>query len=244
MPFMTDRPLTPREFLEECLAFKREHPVQSEFFSVFLAGRLTERQLRLWAKDMYHYIQPAIPALTAWLAHAPTLIERDTARLVARNLAGEMGFLREADHRDLYLRFLAALGIGEGEAKDHLPLASTIGATSVLGYFCRSSFEEGLGAFGLGVELQVPGRPGGAEVIARALRGYGIAKDAMEFFFIHIEAEEEHGGNAEAALAPFTRTREQQALVRRAFQWTVQANQGMQQGFDAYLERASGAPVG
>ena len=66
----------------------------------------------------------------------------------------------------------------------------------------------------------------------------------MEFFFIHIEAEEEHGENAEAALAPFTRTREQQALVRRAFQWTVQANQGMQQGFDAYLERASGAPVG
>ena len=126
--------------------------------------------------------------------------------------------------------------MSEGEAKDHLPLASTIGAASVLGYFCRSSFEEGLGAFGLGVELQVPGRPNGAEVIAKALRRYGIPQDAMEFYFIHIEAEEEHGSNAEAALAPFTQTREQQALVRRAFQWTVVAIQGMQRGFDEYLD--------
>jgi len=235
MPFMTDALLTPREFLDECLAFKRAHPVQSRFLSVFLEGELTETQLRLWAKDMYHYIQPAIPALTAWLAHAPTILERESARLIGRNLAGEMGFLREADHRDLYLRFLGGLGISEAEARDHLPLASTIGAASVLGYFCRATFEEGLGAFGLGIELQVPGRPNGAEVIVKALRRYGIPRDAMEFYFIHIEAEEEHGGNAEASLEPFTRTREQQALIRRAFQWTVIATQGMQQGFDAYL---------
>src|SRR5258705_13309083 len=111
-----------------------------------------------------------------------------------------------------------------------MPLDSTMGAAGVLGYFWRSSFEEGRGAFGLGVELQVPGRPNGAEVIAKALRRYGIPQDAMEFYFIHIEAEEEHGSNAEAALAPFTPTREQQALVRRAFQWTLAPIQGMQRG--------------
>jgi pyrroloquinoline quinone (PQQ) biosynthesis protein C len=237
MPFMTERALGAREFLDECLAFKREHPVQSRFLSTFLEGRLSDRQLRLWAKDMYHYVQPAIPALTAWLAQAPTIVERETARFLGRNLAGEMGFLREPDHRDLYLRFVEALGISETEAKDHVPLASTIGAAAVLGWFCRSSFEEGLGAFGLGIELQVPGRPNGAEVIVKALRRHGVPDDAMEFYTIHIEAEEEHGGNAEAALAPFTRTREQQALVRRAFQWTVVATQGMQAGFDAYLDR-------
>jgi pyrroloquinoline quinone (PQQ) biosynthesis protein C len=235
MPFTTERLPSAREFLDECLAFKKAHPVESRFMSVFLAGKLTRAQLRLWALDMYHYIQPAIPALTAWLAHAPTVIERDTARLIGRNLAGEMGYLKEADHRDLYLQFLAGLGITEAEARDHLPLASTIGATSVLGYFCRSSFEEGLGAFGLGVELQVPGRPNGAEVIVKALRAYEIPREAMEFYFIHIEAEEEHGGNAEAALAPFVQTREQQALVRRAFRWTVVATAGMQRGFDALL---------
>jgi len=81
----------------------------------------------------------------------------------------------------------------------------------------------------------VPGRPNGAEVILRALRRHGVGEEALEFFSIHIEAEEEHGGNAEAALAPFAQSREQQALIRRAFQWTVRATQGMQAGFDAYL---------
>src|SRR2546430_713130 len=100
---------------------------------------------------------------------APTIIERDSARLVASNLAGEMGFLREADHRDLYLKFLAGLGIGEAEARDHLPLPSTIGAASAIGYFCRSSFEEGLGAFGLGVELPGPRPPQGPAGVLKAL---------------------------------------------------------------------------
>lgn len=235
MPFMTPRALTPREFLDECLAFKREHGVQSRFLAAFLAGSLTRAQLRLWAKDMYHYIQPAIPSLTAWLAQAPTLVERDSARLIGRNLAGEMGFLREGDHRDLYLKVLAALDVDEAEAKDHLPLASTMGAAAALGWFCRSSFEEGLGAFGLGIELQVPGRPNGPALLAQALGGYGLDAGALEFFHIHVEAEEEHGGNAEASLAPFVETRAQQALVRRAFQWTVRATQGMQRGFEAYL---------
>jgi pyrroloquinoline quinone (PQQ) biosynthesis protein C len=184
---------------------------------------------------MYHYVQPAIPALTAWLAQAPTLVERESARFIGRNLAGELGFLREPDHRDLYLKLLDGLDIPEAEARDHLPLASTIGAASVLGYFCRASFEEGLGAFGLGIELQVPGRPNGAQIIVQALERYDVSRDAMEFFTIHVEAEEEHGGNAEAALAPYVETRAQQALVRRAFRWTVRATAGMQSGFDAYL---------
>src|SRR5256885_7741348 len=172
MAFMTDRPLSAREFLDECLAFKKDHPVASRFFSVFLEGELTPQELRLWAKDMDHYIQPAIPALTAWLAHAPTVIERDTARLVASNLAGEMGFLREADHRDLYLKFLAGLDITEAEARDHLPLPSTIGAASAIGYFCRSSFEEGPRALRPRGELPGPGRPDGAAGIVTALPPY------------------------------------------------------------------------
>ena len=232
---MSEHALTPKEFLQECIEFKRAHPVQSRFMSVFLEGKLTPAQLRLWAKDMYHYVQGGIPALTAWLANAPTAIERDSARLVARNLVGELGYLKEPDHRDLYLKLLAGLGITETEAKDHLPLGPTIGATTVMGYFCRSSFEEGLGSFGLGVELQVPGRPNGAEVILRGLKRYDIPEDALEFYAIHVEAEEEHGDNAERSLAPFARTREQQALIRRAFQWTVRALYGMSQGFDAYL---------
>jgi pyrroloquinoline quinone (PQQ) biosynthesis protein C len=232
---MSEQLLSPAEFLEECLAFKRAQPGAGRFFASLARGDLPRDLLVLWAKDMYHFIQPGIPALTAWLSHAPTVVERDSARLVARNLAGELGFLREPDHRDLYLKLLEGIGVTEADAKEHLPLASTIGAASVLGAFCRSSFEEGLGSFGLGVELQVPGRPNGAAVIYQGLKRAGVSEDVLEFYQIHVEAEEEHGDNAEQALAPFVQTWQQQTLVRHAFRWTVIALSGMQRGFDAYL---------
>jgi pyrroloquinoline quinone (PQQ) biosynthesis protein C len=235
MSASTDRLLSPREFLDECIEFKRQQTGAGRFFMSLMQGGLTRAQLLCWAKDMYHFVGAGIPALTAWLSHAPTVVERDSARLVARNLAGELGFLKEADHRDLYLQFLDGLGVTETDAKDHLPLPSTIGGATVLGHFCRSSFAEGLGAFGLGLELQVPGRPNGAKVILDALAHYDIPKSALEFYAIHVEAEEEHGDNAERAVAPFVQTRDQQALVRHAFRWTVLATQGMQRGFDAYL---------
>jgi pyrroloquinoline quinone (PQQ) biosynthesis protein C len=232
---MPEQLLGPRAFLDECIAFKRAQPGAGRFFATLARGELPRDLLVLWAKDMYHFIQPGIPALTAWLAHAPTVVERESARLIARNLAGELGFLREADHRDLYLVLLEGLGIPEADAKTHLPLASTIGAASVLGAFCRSSFEEGLGSFGLGLELQVPGRPNGAAVIYQGLKRAGVPDDTLEFYRIHVEAEEEHGENAERALAPYIQTEQQQALVRHAFRWTVIALTGMQRGFDAYL---------
>ncbi|HJW67983.1 MAG TPA: iron-containing redox enzyme family protein [Candidatus Binatia bacterium] len=232
---MSEQLPSPAEFLEECLAFKRAQPGAGRFFASLARGDLPKDLLVLWAKDMYHFIQPGIPALTAWLSHAPTVVERDSARLVARNLAGELGFLREPDHRDLYLKLLEGIGVTEADAKEHLPLASTIGAASVLGAFCRSSFEEGLGSFGLGVELQVPGRPNGAAVIYQGLKRAGVSEDVLEFYQIHVEAEEEHGDNAEQALAPFVQTWQQQTLVRHAFRWTVIALSGMQRGFDAYL---------
>jgi len=235
MATTSERLPSAREFLDDCIEFKRRQTGAGRFFGALMQGKLTREQLLSWAKDMYHFVGSGIPALTAWLAHAPTVVERDSARLVARNLAGELGFLKEADHRDLYLQFLEGLGVSEADAREHLPLPSTIGGSTVLGHFCRSSFEEGLGSFGLGLELQVPGRPNGAKVILDALQHYDIPKKALEFYEIHVEAEEEHGDNAERALAPFVQTAGQQTLVRHAFQWTVLATQGMQRGFDAYL---------
>ena len=230
------RPLSPSEFLAECIDFKAHHLTGGRFLMAMVQGELTRAQLDLWAKDMYHFVQPGIPALTAWLAHAPTAVERDSARLIARNLAGELGFLREADHRDLYLKLLRdGFGISEETAREHLPQPGTIGATTALCAFCRSSWEEGIGSFGLALEMQIPGRPNGAAVIYQALKRYGIDEDALEFYRIHEEAEEEHGDNAERAVAPFIQTREQQALVRHAFRWTVLALNGMQAGFDRFL---------
>lgn len=240
MGLVTDRALSAREFLDECVAFKRDHGPQSTFLRGLVLGKLNDPQVQRWAKDFYYYVEPAIPTIAAWLASAPTLPDRDVYRLIARNLAGEMGYIKEAEHHDLYVQFCAGLGITRDDLLDHLPLASTVGAASAMGYYCRNSFEEGLGAFGLAVEMEVPGRPNGAKVIYDGLkRHYRLDAKALEFWAIHVEAEEEHGENAVAALERCGQTRDQQACIRRAFRFSVLAHAGMTEGYDRFLD----APV-
>jgi len=235
---IADHALSPRAFLAECLAFKQAHAPRSTFLRGLVLGKVNEAQLRQWAKDFYYYVEPAIPTIAAWLARVPTLPDRSVYKLIARNLAGEMGYIKEAEHQDLYLQFCAGLGITPDDILGHLPLASTIGAASTMGYYCRNSFEEGLGAFGLAVEVNVPGRPNGAQVIHDGLRQhYQLDPTTLEFWAIHIEAEEEHGENAVAALERCGQTREQQALIRRAFQFSVLAHAAMTEGYDRFLDQ-------
>jgi pyrroloquinoline quinone (PQQ) biosynthesis protein C len=240
MALVTDRALSARDFLDECIAFKRDHAPQSSFLRGLVLGKLHDAQIQLWAKDFYYYVEPAIPTIAAWLASAPTLPDRDVYKLIARNLAGEMGYIKEAEHHDLYLQFCAGLGITRDALLDHLPLASTVGAAAAMGYYCRNSFEEGLGAFGLAVEMEVPGRPNGAKVIYDGLKRHcHLDAKALEFWAIHVEAEEEHGENAVAALERCGQTRDQQACIRRAFRFSVLAHAGMTEGYDRFLD----APV-
>ncbi|MFQ5744674.1 MAG: TenA family transcriptional regulator [Acidobacteriota bacterium] len=237
MALVTDQALPVREFLDECVTFKRDHAPQSSFLRALVMGKLTDGQVRRWVKDFYYYVEPAIPTIAAWLASAPTLPDRSVYQLIARNLAGEMGYIKEAEHHDLYVQFCAGFGITRAELLEHLPLGSTVGAASTMGYYCRNSFAEGLGAFGLAVEMDVPGRPNGAKVIYDGLqRHYGLDAKTLEFWAIHVEAEEEHGQNAVAALEHCGQTRAQQALIRRAFQFSVLAHAGMTEGYDRFLD--------
>jgi pyrroloquinoline quinone (PQQ) biosynthesis protein C len=238
MALVTDRALSAREFLDECVSFKRAHGPQSNFLRGLVLGKLSAAQVRLWVKDFYYYVEPAIPTIAAWLASAPTLPDRTVYKLIARNLAGEMGYIKEAEHHDLYLQFCAGFGIDRDELLAHLPLASTVGAASTMGYYCRNSFAEGLGAFGLAVEMEVPGRPNGAQIIYEGLKHhYHLDATALEFWAIHVAAEEEHGENAVAALERCGETRDQQALIRRAFQFSVLAHAGMTEGYDKFLDK-------
>ena len=237
MGLVTDQALSAREFLDECVAFKRDHAPQSAFLRGLVMGKLSDAQIRRWVKDFYFYVEPAIPTIAAWLASAPTLPDRSVYQLIARNLAGEMGYIKEAEHHDLYLQFCAGFGITRDELLEHLPLASTVGAAATMGYYCRNSFAEGLGAFGLAVEMEVPGRPNGAKVIYDGLKRHcTLDATALEFWAVHVAAEEEHGENAVAAMQRCGQTRDQQALIRRAFRFSVLAHTGMIEGYDRFLD--------
>src|SRR5690349_7249079 len=98
MSLVADRALSTREFLDECIAFKRDHAPQSRFLRQLVTGKIDRGQLERWAMDFYYYVEPAIPTIAAWLSSAPTLPDREAYKLIARNLAGEMGYIREAEH--------------------------------------------------------------------------------------------------------------------------------------------------
>src|SRR5262245_31935285 len=125
MSLIGERVLSPEEFLDECVAFKREQSPRSVFLRNLILGKLTPEQLRLWAKDFYWYVEPAIPSIAAWMANAPTLPGRNLYKLIARNLAGEMGYVREEEHLDLYMRFCAGLDISRDEILAGLPTSGT-----------------------------------------------------------------------------------------------------------------------
>jgi pyrroloquinoline quinone (PQQ) biosynthesis protein C len=231
------RALAPKDFVEECYAYKREHSPQGSFMRKLIGGQCSRNELLRWMKEGYYYSEPAEPNIAAWLSHAPVVPDKRIYRSIARNLAGEMGYIREAEHYALYVQMLAGVGISFEEIRAHTPLPSTLGAAATIGYFCRSSFEEGLGAFGLAVEMQVPGRPVGAEVIFTALhKYYDLDAKTLEFYAVHVEAEDEHGGNAMTAVECFASTYEQQVRVRRAFRWSVLAHTAMAEGYDQLLD--------
>lgn len=228
--------LSAQEFIEECYAFKRANAPRGVFMRKLIAGQCSREELLRWMKEGYYYSEPAEPNIAAWLSHAPVVPDKRVYRAIARNLAGEMGYIREAEHYALYVQMLEGVGISLAEVQAHTPLPSTLGAAAAIGYFCRASFEEGLGAFGLAVEMQVPGRPVGAEVIHTALRDhYGLDERTLEFYRVHVGAEDEHGGNAMQAVEWFATTYEQQVRVRRAFRWSVLAHTAMADGYDQLL---------
>ena len=164
--------------------------------------------------------------------------DRAVYKLIARNLAGEMGYIKEAEHHDLYLQFCAGLGITRDELLDHLPLASTIGAASTMGYYCRNSFEEGLGAFGLAVEMEVPGRPNGAQGDLRRPQAplQPRRQRARVLGDPHAGrggARRERRGGAGASAA---RRASSRRVIRRAFRFSVLAHAGMTEGYDRFLD--------
>ncbi|HKA30090.1 MAG TPA: hypothetical protein VKH82_11975 [Candidatus Binatia bacterium] len=48
-----ERALTPREFVEECWAFKQDHAPRGRFMQRLIAGECSPTELRRWAKDAY-----------------------------------------------------------------------------------------------------------------------------------------------------------------------------------------------
>ena len=64
-----DRALAPKEFVEECYAFKRDHAPRGAFMRKLVAGKLRRDELLQWMKEGFYYTEPAEPNIAAIPRH-------------------------------------------------------------------------------------------------------------------------------------------------------------------------------
>lgn len=190
--------VTARNFLDELLAdlhrpgrYLPDHP----FVTGVEQGTLTLDQLRGWAKETFPIFGTALrflnvtpPGMDA-IAH-----DREYKHLLWESMIEELyGAMSEtAGHTELFLRFCGALGLTRKEVVAH---RSGPEVSDLLRFTDRLRREVPLvvtqTVIGTGAESHVP------ETFRKIIHGlkthYGLTDEQIEFFSVHIEADEEHG---------------------------------------------------
>jgi len=177
-------------------------------------GELGRNALRGWATEHYHFVSNALPAFFDICAH--DRIPKDVIRHQIGNFREESDESRS--HLDIILRFAAANGGDPDAIKRGRGLPSTESWVRYLRASAREpSWIAGV-AFILGTESQSPLL---YSTVLPALRNhYRFAEPDIEHFWLHIDADEEHGDDAFDVLEKYCTTPE---LQRLAVQWTYES---------------------
>lgn len=116
-------------------------------------------------------------------------------------------------HPELFLDNCAAIGLSREEVENELPIPeSQIKADWYEHISKQATFLEGLAAFTVGVEAQVPGASGAfGEAIKKH---YGAGDDGITFWTMHDKMDAEHTGTGDTIIGKLARTDEERRLVR------------------------------
>lgn len=199
----------------KCDARQRNHPLISKLRN----GELSRGQLREFIKQLgiiplynhlYHgrlYVVCPDPEWREMMAEV--CYEEGTGRLFA---AGQ-------PHWKLYVRLGAALGISREElyATEYIPGA--LAWRAYYEYICGKTFLEGVSAHMLAGEARVPEAAKRMSEILR--KNYGLSEHDVEFYTVHISADEEHSDIGRRLLDKFAKSDDDLALVIRTVRNTI-----------------------
>jgi pyrroloquinoline-quinone synthase len=195
----------------------KDHPL----IGMIERGELSHEQILGFAIQFYQLFAKIFPKPIAMLyARCPDDYEIEKHLLENLIEEGTGQVSGSASHRDLFIDFAAALGLN----REALDLAEPLPETSaVLDWrevlFAQRPWIEAMAAQGYALEGTA------AERMKRIVKGlrthYEIPQQAMGYWRVHIEVEDEHGSIGEVAVEKFARTDEQQAAVRDAIQHTL-----------------------
>jgi pyrroloquinoline-quinone synthase len=166
-------------------AVNARHSRMNPFTERWVKGELTREQLGAWAAQHYQYVGQFPRWCARVYADCPYADARDF--LLENIIEEESG----TKHVDLLVRFAEACGVGRTEVEKTPQLPTTRALTAWCYEMSHRPFYEAAAGLLVGLESQVPG------IYKRNLpplrTHYGFTDHEVEFFAIHIEADEVHG---------------------------------------------------
>jgi len=215
-------PLSTQQFAKELesMVSKRKAFWEHPWVQKFRRADLSKEQIRHWIEQQF-YVTGRVHDLIGPLyvncedaearAHIlDNLIEEETGRIS-----------RSAPHPELYIRLGCALGSTRETMLNIYPLPEAVALrTYWVWIVAHRPFAEGLAAVSIAGEAQVPGA--GNEFTRILEENYGLSHDDTAFWWVHEEADREHGGSAVELVSKMARTDEEQKRVREAVDHTLE----------------------
>jgi len=172
-----------RKRLED--AVNARHSRMNPFTEQWVKGALSRDHLGAWAAQHYQYVSQFARWCATVYGQCPDPDARDF--LLENIIEEESG----TKHVDLLIRFAETCGVSRAQVESTRQLPTTRGLTAWCFEMSRQPFHVAAAGLLVGLESQVPG------IYKRNLpplkTHYGFNDREVEFFAIHIEADEVHG---------------------------------------------------
>jgi pyrroloquinoline-quinone synthase len=208
-------------------AVNARHSRLNPFTEKWVKGELTRDQLGAWAAQHYQYVSQ----FPRWCATVyGTCPDADARDFLLENIIEEESGTK---HVDLLIRFAEACGVSRAQVETARQLPTTRGLTAWCYEMSHAPFHVAAAGLLVGLESQVPG------IYRRNLpplkTHYGFTDHEVEFFAIHIEADEVHGERGYQIVERHGTTPERQAeaieAVRQATEMRWQYMTGLHRAY-------------
>jgi pyrroloquinoline quinone (PQQ) biosynthesis protein C len=223
--------MSPAEFAQSLLQEAREtHPwLHHRLFTLIGEGRLARPQLQQVIRQQGCFFLDTLRH-AAWKiisvgGYTPTWEDLERQRALVPLVVEEGGEDtvggKTTAHAFLFVRLAEGLGISRDEIFHTEYLPTTIIEKNELFLLQRSSTLEALCGGNIATESINPIH---MERMARALdKHYGVPRDALDFYHVHMEVEGDHAERAVRILERLARTDEEQARGRLALRRAITA---------------------
>jgi pyrroloquinoline quinone (PQQ) biosynthesis protein C len=223
--------VSPKEFAKSLLAEAREtHPwLHHELFKMIWEGRLPRARLQQVIRQQGCFFLDTIRH-AAWKIISvggamPTWEDLERQRALIPLVVEEGGEDtiggKTTAHAYLFVRLAAGLGLSRDEVFHAEYLPTTVIEKNELFLLQRSGTLEALCGGNIATESINPIH---MHRMAEALeKHYGVARDALDFYYVHMEVEGDHADRAVRILESLARTDEEQARGRLALRRAITA---------------------